>query len=255
MVSYNTFNPLYYDMSVITRSIQFLQQAGVEEYRLQSVNLHTWFPIWQRAFSPGDTVVDIGAFTGTISTCLAFMNARVHAFEGSPINVPKITRTVSSLNQIIIHPVAVSNVAKKCKTRFNDCNGRAHPVQDVEYVIYDEYAEPHGIHNPRFIKMDIEGMETVALLGMTHLLESIRPVWQIEYHNDLPFRYRDYPGFVPKEQGGFDFSTFPRLNYRVINEWMQEINIQDMLYLRNHFMIPEEQWREFKSPTTKIFFL
>ena len=242
-------------MSVITRSIQFLQQAGVEETRLQPANLHTWFPIWQRAFSPGDTAIDIGAFTGTISTCLAFMHAQVHAFEGSPINVPKLTRTVGSLHQITIHPVAVSNVAKKCRTRFNDCNGREHPVQDIEYVVYDEYAEQHGIPNPRFIKMDIEGMETVALLGMTKLLESIRPIWQIEYHVDLKLRYADYPGFVSKEQGGFDFATFPRLNYRVINEWMQEIKIQDMRYLRNHFMIPEERWSEFQSTATKIFFL
>ena len=61
-------------------------------------------------------------------------------------------------------------------------------------------------------------METIALYGMTDLLENTRPIWQIGYHKGLEVKYEDYPGFVEIENGGFDFNRFKELGYTIYNE-------------------------------------
>ena len=66
------------------------------------------------------------------------------------------------------------------------------------------------------VKLDIEGMETVALFGMKNLLENIRPIWHIGYHPTVEEKYEHYPGFVPVQEGGFDFDKFrDELDYAV----------------------------------------
>ena len=78
--------------------------------------------------------------------------------------------------------------------------------------------------------MDIEGMESRALLGMTHLFENIRLVWQIERHCHINNRYVD---------GGFDFNRFCVLNYTIYDENFKIIRKFDMLI--NYFIFPNER--------------
>jgi len=178
-----------------------------------------WFiPFWESSFKPGDTVLDIGANVGIISIGLALLGGVVHAIEGSPRNAERLQKICKPLRQISVHPVALDASPRKAKTRFNDCIGAEHPEQDVSYEQYDAYAKRVGIADPAFVKMDIEGMETVALHGMKDLVERVRPVWQIEYHPSLPYRYDGYPGFVPVKDGGFSFDTFTKHGYRILNQ-------------------------------------
>lgn len=200
---------------------------------------NAWKKCWINAFEPGDTVLDIGGYIGLVSIPLAFFGAIVHTFEGSPRNHIRIKEICKPLRQIKIHPVALSNKQKQCITRFNDCIDGEHPEQEINYVVYDDYAKENNIPAPKFVKMDIEGMESIALLGMTNLLENIRPVWQLEWHCHFNTQYSDYPGFVSHENGGFDFKRFKELDYTIYNEDFNIVTQFDRP--ENYFIFPNER--------------
>lgn len=225
------------DYSVNYDGIQYSFVPGTLSHR----DLITQFPLqvypklWAEFFQPGDVVLDVGAYVGLISVQLALMGGIVHSFEGSPRNLPRLRRAVERLRQIHVHPVALSNVNEVVVTRFNDCIDREHPEQEVCYVVYDDYVQL----SPKFVKMDIEGMETVALLGMKNLIEKVRPIWQIECHVDLSFRYEKYPGYVSVADGGFDFSQFSLADYSMYS--LDLVPLTEMKSLEQHIFIPNEK--------------
>ena len=167
------------------------------------------------SLQPGDVVYDIGAYIGTFAIPFALEGMEVHAFEGFPGNYERLKKNCEPYNNITVHNIAVNNETRKTKTQFNSCTGVPEPVVDVNYHILDDYIKDNNIPLPKLIKLDIEGMETVALFGMTNLLETVKPLWQIGYHHNAQSKYSDYPGFVTTKNGGFDFSTFNKLGYKV----------------------------------------
>jgi FkbM family methyltransferase len=195
--------------------------------------------MWSRFIKPGDVVFDVGAYIGLISIHFAAMGARVHAFEGSLRNTARLTRMAAAAPgpDISIHAVALSDRNYECRTRFNDCVDREHPEQTISYARLDEYMCQKRIPDPRFVKIDIEGMETVALKGMSRLIREVRPVWQIECHTGLPFKYDNYPGYVSVEDGGFDFAEFHRAGYAVLDERGKRIRTKDMVCFNNYFFV------------------
>lgn len=204
-------------------------------------NPQVYMDQWKLFFEPGDYVLDIGAYIGIISIHLAFLGAVVYAFEGAPSNHDRLESICKPLRQIIIHRKAVSNKNYDVKTRFNDCIGREHKEQNIQYVVYDEYAKQHSLNDPKFVKIDIEGMESIALLGMSNLIENVRPIWQIEWHKGTPFKYSDFPGFVSVEEGGFDFEKFGKLDYEIFDINLKSIKLEDFELYGNYFFIPKEK--------------
>lgn len=202
---------------------------------------------WQLFFEPGDYVLDIGAYIGIVSIHLACLGAIVYAFEGAPSNHERIEFICKPLRQIIIHKKALSNKTYNVKTRFNDCIGREHKEQNIEYVVYDDYAKLHSLKDPKFVKIDIEGMESIALLGMSNLIKNVRPIWQIEWHDGTPFKYSDYPGFVSVTEGGFDFKNFIKFDYQVFDTNLKPTKIEDFEIYENYFFIPKEKISSLKS--------
>ena len=182
-------------------------------------------------------MLDIGAYVGIMSLHFAAMGATVHAFEGSPRNISRLNLSCKN-HDITTHEIALSNVTKTTKTRFNDCIDREHPMQEVTYEKYDDYAKRVGIPSPSFVKMDIEGMESLALLEMKSVFEN-RAVFQVEYHGGLPFCYNGYPGFVPVEEGGFDFNSLRSIDYVILDEELRR-TVQ-MESLKNYFFVPKER--------------
>ena len=59
----------------------------------------SWASLWESAFKPGDTVLDIGANVGIISIALALLGGVVHAIEGSPRNYELASALVASMEK------------------------------------------------------------------------------------------------------------------------------------------------------------
>tara|TARA_R110001599_G_scaffold335775_1_gene553040 strand:- start:299 stop:964 length:666 start_codon:yes stop_codon:yes gene_type:complete len=167
---------------------------------------------------PNDVIYDIGAYIGTFSIPLALENMKVYAFEGFPDNFERLSLNCKPYNNITTHLVAVSNENKTVKTKFNDCTAGTPIKREINYAVFDDYIKQNKIEKPNLIKLDIEGMETLALYGMIDLIENVRPIWQIGYHKGLKVKYADYPGFVEPENGGFDFNRFKELGYSIYDE-------------------------------------
>lgn len=194
-----------------------------------------WLKMWERAFQPGDVVLDIGAHIGILSIHMAMMGGIVHAIEGAPTNIPKLTEFCRPFRNITVHSVALSDESKLCTTQFNDCRQTTEP-QNVEFVRYDTwYNRPP---NPRFIKMDIEGMESLALKAMVPLIHAKKTAWQIEYHGGLDLRCGDFPGFVEPKDGGFDFNIFRELNYEILDSDSRPVT--EFTAANNYFFFPND---------------
>lgn len=164
---------------------------------------------------PGNIVYDIGAYIGTFSIPMAIEGMSVYAFEGFPDNFERARKNCEPYENIKIYGVAVHNKNEIVETKFNDCTDLPAEARTITYVKFDEFIEEKNIPLPDFVKMDIEGMETIALFEMTNLLENARPIWQIGYHEGLDIKFDDYPGFVKPEEGGFNFNKFKELDYEI----------------------------------------
>jgi FkbM family methyltransferase len=166
----------------------------------------------------GDVVYDIGAYIGTFSIPFALSGMKVYAFEGFPDNFDRLTVNCEPYSNIENHLVAVSNENNTVVTKFNDCTAQDAVEREINYRIFDEYLSETKIEKPNLVKVDIEGMETLALFGMTNLIENVRPIWQIGYHIGLEVKYDNFAGFVSVENGGFNFNRFKELGYDIYNE-------------------------------------
>jgi len=173
---------------------------------------------------PNDIVWDIGAYIGTFSIPFAIEGMDVYAFEGFPSNFERLRVNCMPYKNINVFLCALSNENKAITSKFADCTNHELNPTEIEYFIFDEYVKKHDIPFPSLVKMDIEGMESLALLGMKNILENVRPIWQIGYHHpgnilieNPEQKIEGYPGFVIPEEGGFDFETFEKLDYCVFN--------------------------------------
>ena len=174
---------------------------------------------------PGAVVYDIGAYRGVYSVLAAQKGHRVYAFEASPLNYPCLMQNCAGLNVTIL-PYGVHERTLHHSGPFNDCN--AHESQCVDLFTLDTLMEVHRLPAPDLVKMDIEGMESVALKGASMML-AYRPILQISMHPGIQFAIPGCPGFVPVEEGGFDFSWFAQNGYeafdlganRMEDDWTQ----------------------------------
>tara|TARA_R110000787_G_scaffold127453_1_gene238890 strand:- start:7594 stop:8319 length:726 start_codon:yes stop_codon:yes gene_type:complete len=172
-----------------------------------------------RFLKKGSVIYDIGSYIGTYSIPMALEGMQVIAFEGFPDNYDRNLLNVKPYNNISVHPVAVSDVNEVVYTKFNDCTDLDPEEREIKYIRLDDYMREKSLEKPDLIKLDIEGMETVALFGMSDLLENTRPIWQIGYHPTVEEKFEHYPGFVTVENGGFNFDKFEdELEYAVFNE-------------------------------------
>ncbi|MEW6566643.1 MAG: FkbM family methyltransferase [Chloroflexota bacterium] len=154
-----------------------------------------------REFAPaGATAFDVGAHIGYVSLLLARAVApggQVFAFEPLPTNLDRLSRHIQ-LNQLAdrlhVVPAAVSD--KSGRTRFlvhasgsmgkvEGSAGRADTYArhlEVDCLSLDDFVYSQGHPAPDLVKIDIEGGEGLALMGMRHLLAERPPVLLIELH-------------------------------------------------------------------------
>ncbi len=154
----------------------------------------------QELVQPGWTAYDVGANVGYISLMLAGAvgeTGRVIAFEALPANIERLGVNMALnglLPRVQIIPAAVG--AASAPVRFligpSDDMGKAagSAGRQLEYanavqvpgISLDDFVYTQGNPPPHVIKMDIEGGEVLALIGMSRLLAEARPLVFLELH-------------------------------------------------------------------------
>lgn len=167
--------------------------------------LGTYEPELQAAIAnlvkKGDVAFDLGANIGYVSLLLARAvgeSGKVFAFEALPENQVRLLQNIT-LNKMLLR-VALVRAAVVDRTgavRFwvgpSGGMGKAEGSAGRQEVAYtqsllvpatslDEFVYAAGRPAPQVIKIDIEGGETLALLGMERLLRQARPIILLELH-------------------------------------------------------------------------
>jgi len=192
------------------------------------------FDMILRLLKKGSVVYDVGSYIGTFAIPMALEGMEVHAFEGFPDNFERCKKNTEPYD-VTNYMCAVSNKTYSVESKFNNCMDNEYEVRKINYYRLDDFVKSNSLPLPDLVKMDIEGMETLALHGMTNLLENIRPIWSMGYHFKFYSTVEGYPGWVDVEDGGFDFQRFHELGYWIFDE----------LGRRNHPRILQERGGEF----------
>lgn len=138
-------------------------------------------------FKPGDIVIDIGANIGWYSLLLARLmpdDADVFAFEPDPLNFELLEHNIqlNGETRITATPKALAAEDGVQRLYRHDSNnlGRHSLLQlqdgesvDVRTTSLDKFWDDQklGARLPRFIKIDIEGYELIALRGASEVLK------------------------------------------------------------------------------------
>jgi FkbM family methyltransferase len=185
------------------------------------------FDLYGTYIKDGSIAYDIGAHIGQISVQMKDKGADVYAFEPSPNNFPILKKNCEHLG-IKCYDVALHEKTYDCDTPFKDCKTdyydtsgkKTDSIQHIKYHNLENFIKENNLPMPNFIKLDIEGMESLVLKTFKFLFESCRPTMYVEIHAQSKSldnqNYPDNPHWVWSEDGGFDFNDLKKYNYDII---------------------------------------
>lgn len=148
---------------------------------------------------PGMIAYDLGANIGYVSMLMANSVApggKVFAFEPLPANQERLRKNMALNPAMVIDliPKAAAEISGRRQFLVHDSGGmgklegamgreaRYEKTIEVECVSLDDFVFKLGNPKPRLIKIDIEGGETLALRGMSRLIEEEKPLLIMELH-------------------------------------------------------------------------
>lgn len=168
--------------------------------------------LFRNTVQADDTFVDIGANIGyytIIAAAKVGESGKVIAFEPAPENFAVLTKTIAANNfsNIRTEKKAVADKDGTLVLNLHESNlGKHSLVKDaqdakgfntsieVETVAIDSYMAANAISRADIIKMDIEGAESLALLGMQKTLEKTRAIFM-----EFTPQYMKKAGHDPKQ--------------------------------------------------------
>lgn len=149
-----------------------------------------------RFLKEGDIVIDVGAHVGIYTMLSSFLvgkTGQVHSFEPTPWTYDLLVKNSKGLTNVHLNNKAVSDVATVLSFKdygpgygaYNTAHKNGSPLGKKSKTIYsetvvlDDYCKKKNI-TPTLIKLDAEGHEYPILLGMSTLLQSVRPMITLE---------------------------------------------------------------------------
>ncbi len=141
-------------------------------------------------------VYDLGAHTGWMSEYFCQIAKHVHAFEPVPHLFDKLKEYTKEFSNITYHQTAVGED--------NDPDIRIEG--QLGSVKLTDYIEEKGLAFPDFIKVDIEGFESLFFKTVESILEKGKTFFYIEMHTW-------FPTFKFAKEGGFDWNNLKKYPY------------------------------------------
>lgn len=178
------------EVSLEGRVVRFYIPNDVARWRSQTIlSKEPWTINWLRELRPNDVLIDVGANVGTYSVfAAAVQGARVFAFEPESQNFSLLVKNIylnKLHDRVIAYPAALSNVSRLDRLYLSDFAwdgaGSLHSfAADVGHdlkprrspfsqgcisISLDEAVQSGAIPIPRFIKIDVDGMEHLVVAG------------------------------------------------------------------------------------------
>lgn len=149
---------------------------------------------------PGDTVMDLGACIGTTALALSRSvgpSGKVIAVEPIMHQAIRTNAELNRIGNIVVIPKGVSDKKGNAVIEMGDfcidasmaarqhTNGYYSCRKEIELTTVDDLADELGLDRLDFIKMDIEGVEELAIRGAERVIRKFRPKWSVSsYHVD-----------------------------------------------------------------------
>lgn len=133
--------------------------------------------------TPGDVVLDCGAYTGNTAVYFAERSApdgMVYSFEPMPSNFSALKTNIENSNFQNISTFQLA-IADSCGQVYFTESGSpgSRKVEKsnltVPQATIDDFVSNNGLPNVDFIKMDIEGSENQALIGASEVIKRFHP--------------------------------------------------------------------------------
>ena len=149
-------------------------------------------------------VYDVGAFVGMFTLFFARSvgpRGRVVAFEPDPRNYDELVKNVAlnGFSNVLALPMGLSNRRGAVPfalhpwspargTVWVDRNDGRRNVRSIQVQVdmLDRVVDEYGLPPPGFVKIDVEGHELDALLGMRNVIDRFHPDLLIEVHAERP---------------------------------------------------------------------
>ena len=160
--------------------------------------------ILETIVKPGMVVYDLGANVGfytSLMSRLAGPEGHVYGFEPNPICLQFLRTNIllQELDNVDVLPVAVLDQAGRTRFCLNYGNSnlglseasghfaaKAGHIVEVPCFELDHLIGRFSLRRPNLIKVDVEGVEHLAVRGMTRTLKDHRPVLLLEFHGEGP---------------------------------------------------------------------
>lgn len=188
LISDNFFLNLRLD-DWLQQQIYFL--GGYENFELE---------VLRSKISLGSNVIDIGANVGLyslFSASIIGIDGKVFAFEpySSNFNILTENLKINNFKNLILNKIALANKDHEVELFYNPKEFNLGMVsayeknyeesETVNCTTLDNYLKNLNLDNLHYIKLDIEGGEYLALLGMIETIKKYKPFIQIEIDEDI----------------------------------------------------------------------
>jgi FkbM family methyltransferase len=188
---------------------------------------------------PSDIVFDIGANLGGLTTVMSRsvgLRGVVCAFEASPRIVGKCQRNVilQGCNNVQVYNVAIyseshQNISIYAGDHLNDSiypeQSKGNASFTVKTLAIDDFVEFTGLV-PNLLKLDIEGAEFDAVMGMLNTIENHKPHLILETQ---PNDTRCLDLLIDKGYRAIDLNTY--LEIKGCTDYPEGVGIRNNLYI------------------------
>jgi hypothetical protein len=154
--------------------------------------------VYEDYIKEDDIVYDLGANIGWMSEYFCQVGKHVHAFEPVPSLFEQLKNNTKEFSNIDYHKIALSD---------KDDSGTIVEGQRGTYAL-GSYMKEKSLPFPDFVKVDIEGFESLFFKTVDFILEKGKTFFFIEMHTW-------FPSFKFVEDRGFDWNSLKKHPYTV----------------------------------------
>ncbi len=209
---------------------------------------------WETFIARNDVVIDVGANMGYYSLVASgkSIHGMTYAFEPDTSNYLRLeeNRRLNKIENIV--PVKkgvtkentkkylfVSGKDNKGMSGFLPAENFSNITEFVDCVSLDSWTQVNDIQKVNFIKLDIEGSEYDALLGMTNILRHMKPVVFIEICQSLLERHGIHYHQVYDLLHTYGYKAYGIIVANFISPLSSPVEDELVVFLPEDYVLPE----------------